>query len=310
MTIMNSLRIYSFSVISVMVIAVSAQAEPKVVTSIKPVHSLVSAVMKGVDVPALIVEGADSPHTYALKPSQAKMLEQADLVFWIGHDLETFLEKPIKNIATKATVIKLFDTHGLNKLTFRKDAAFEKHEHGAKHENKYDHDKFDPHIWLDPQNVRVLINKIKQAFIEIDVANAVTYEANVSDLDHKLDELIEEIDTILQPVKGRAFIVLHDAYHYFENRFGIKAVGSVTISSGITPGAQHVSKIQMKIKEMGVTCVFTEPQFKSKLVSVIVKDTQTKAAYIDPLGVTLKEGAGLYFSLIRNMAYSIRDCLL
>lgn len=309
---MNFLRIYFFSVLSAMVITIPAQAGPKVVTSIKPVHSLVSAVMKDIGTPALIVEGAGSPHTYVLKPSQAKMLEQAELVFWIGPELEAFLEKPIKTIATKTAVIKLLDTHDLNKLAFRKDAIFEEHEYEGKHKNNYVHnyDEFDPHIWLDPQNAKALINKIKQALSEIDAENALRYEANVGDLEHKLDDLIREIDNTLQPVKGKAFIVFHDAYHYFENRFGIKAVGSVTISPEVMPGAERIGKIQEKIKQLGVACVFIEPQFNSKLVSVIVAEPQAEVAYIDPLGATLKAGPDLYFSLIRNMAGAIRDCLL
>ena len=320
--------------------ATMAQADVNVVTSIKPVHSLVSAVMKGVGEPSLLVEGAGSPHTYALKPSQARKLQDADLVFWMSHDLEAFLEKSIEGIAANAKSVPLMDSHGLIKLEFREGGAFDSHghedeghdDHGKddhdehKHddhghddhgkddhdEHKYDdhgHGEADPHVWLDPVNAKAMVHEIEEALAEADPAHAATYEANAEALMAKLDGLVDEIDAELEPVKGRGYVVFHDAYQYFENRFGVSAVGSITVSPEVLPGAERVSELQEKVRELGATCVFSEPQFEPKLVATVTENTNAGTGVLDPLGASIKDGPELYFTLIRTMAKSLKDCL-
>lgn len=378
-----------------------AHAEPNVVVSIKPVHSLVSGVMDGVGTPTLIVEGAGSPHTYALKPSKAKALADADIVFWMGPDLEAFLEKPIGTVASKAKSVSLMNAHDLKKLPFReggpfeahghdehddhktahkhddhdhgakkkahkhddhdhgakkkadhdhdhdhgkkKDAKHDDHDHGAKkkahahddhdHGKKkdakhaghdhdhgkeehakhdhhaHDHGEFDVHVWLDPQNAKALVHEIEEALAKADPANAAKYEANAKALMAKLDALTKEVSQKLEGVKDKGFVVFHDAYQYFENRFGVKAAGSITVSPEIIPGAKRVGEIRDKVKSLDVTCVFAEPQFEPKLVSTVTEGTKAKSGVLDPLGAELPDGQDLYFALIRNMATSIRDCL-
>ena len=252
-----------------------AQAEVKVVTSIKPIHSLVSAVMVGVGEPSLLVKGAGSPHTYSLKPSQAKQLQEADLVFWMGHDLEAFLENSIESVATNAKSVPLMDLHGLTKLEFREGGTFEDHgdhddhkkdDHGhddhddhKKDDHGHDdhgHDGTDPHVWLDPINAKALVHEIEEALTESDPANAAAYEANAETMMSRLDDLVTEIDTVLEPVKGRGYVVFHDAFQYFEARFGVSAVGSITVSPEVLPGAERVAKLQDKVRDLGATCVF------------------------------------------------------
>ena len=306
-----------------------AQAEVKVVTSIKPIHSLVSAVMVGVGEPSLLVKGAGSPHTYSLKPSQAKQLQEADLVFWMGHDLEAFLENSIESIATNAKSVPLMEAHGLTKLEFREGGAFEDHadhddhkkdEHG--HDDHDDHKKddhghddhghaeTDPHVWLDPVNAKALVHEIEEALIETDPANAAAYEANAETMMSRLDDLVAEIDTVLEPVKGRGYVVFHDAYQYFETRFGVSAIGSITVSPEVLPGAERVAKLQNKVRDLGATCVFSEPQFEPKLVVTITENTNAGTGVLDPLGTSINDGPDLYFTLIRNMAASLKNCLL
>ncbi len=364
----------------------AAQADPNVVVSIKPVHSLVSGVMDGVGTPTLIVEGAGSPHTYALKPSKAKALAGADVVFWMGPDLEAFLEKPIGTVASNAKSVTLMNAHDLKKLPFReggpfeahgheehgdhktadkhddhdhgakkkahadhdhdhgkkkkadahhdhdhgakkkadahhdhdhgkkKDAKHDDHDHGkeehAKHDHHaHDHGEFDVHVWLDPQNAKALVHEIEEALAKADPANAAKYEANAKALMAKLDALTKEVSEKLEGVKDKGFVVFHDAYQYFENRFGVKAAGSITVSPEIIPGAKRVGEIRDKVKSLEVTCVFAEPQFEPKLVSTVTEGTKAKSGVLDPLGAELPDGQELYFTLIRNMATSIRDCL-
>ena len=315
--------------------AVWAQADVKVVTSIKPLHSLASAVMKGVGVPSLIVEGAGSPHNYALKPSQAKDLQEADLIFWIGHDFEAFLENSIENIAAGATAVSLMESHGLEKLKFREGGAFDDHGHedhdadddhddhahddhddheDHAHDDHDDHEEhahgaYDAHIWLDPKNAKAIVHEMEEHLVEIDPANAATYEANAAAVMAQLDNLIVEIQAELEPVKDQGYIVFHDAYQYFENRFGISAIGSITVSPEVIPGAKRTAEIRDKIKSLEASCVFSEPQFQPKLIQTVTEGTNAGTGVIDPLGATIKDGDQLYFTLIRNMAKSLKDCL-
>ena len=306
----------------------TAFADVRVVTSIKPVHSLVAAVMQGVGTPDLIVEGAGSPHTYALKPSQAKQLQEADLVFWMSHDLEAFLEKSIDGIATKAVSVPLMESRGLITLGFREGGAFDDHGHDEhddhdehdkdddhdheKHDDhdEHDHGEVDPHVWLDPENAKAMVHEIEEALAKADPANAATYESNAEAVMAKLDSLVAEIDSELQPVKGRGYIVFHDAYQYFENRFGVSAIGSITVSPEVLPGAERVSDLQEKVRSLDATCVFSEPQFEPKLVATVTENTNARTGVLDPLGAAIDKGPNLYFTLIRNMASSLKNCLL
>ncbi|WP_417769649.1 zinc ABC transporter substrate-binding protein ZnuA [Stappia sp.] len=301
----------------------ASQAAPDVVASVKPVHSLVAAVMKGVGEPALIVEGAGSPHTYSLKPSQARRLQNADIVFWVGPEMEAFLEKPIETIGDKATAVELIDAHGLVKLPFREGGAFEAHEHHdddhaggehaghdhAGHDHEHGHGAFDAHVWLDPENAKAMIHEIEETLSAADPDNAKAYADNAAAASAGIDALIEEVGTILAPVRGKGYVVFHDAYQYFEKRFDIPAAGSITVSPEVMPGAERVSEIRARIGELGAACVFAEPQFEPKLISVVIEGTAAKSGILDPLGSSLKDGPDLYAELIRGMATSLRDCL-
>ena len=297
----------------------TANAEINVVASVKPVHSLVSGVMDGVGKPDLIVQGSASPHTYSLRPSQARQLEDADLVFWMGHELESFLEQPLEAIATKAHVVELIDSIKLKKIKMREGGMFDAHAHDD-HEDHDDHDEheghdnhghgeFDVHVWLDPENAKVLVNEIKLALIELDPVNASKYEANSNKMNTKLDQLIDEVSKKLESEQGKGYVVFHDAYQYFEQRFGMSAVGSITVSPEVVPGANRIRELKEKINELNAHCVFSEPQFEPKLVSTVIEGTQANTGVLDPLGASIKDGPELYFTLIRNMADSLHECL-
>ena len=296
----------------------AANADVNVVTSIKPVHSLVSSVMQGVGSPTVIIEGAGSPHTYSLKPSQAKQLQDADLVFWMGDELETFLEGPIQNIAQNAKSIKLIDSHGLKKIKFSEGGMFDEHDdhddHGHDKHAKDDHDdhghgEFDPHVWLDPINAKAVVHEIEEALVKADPKNAKKYEANAVRMAGKLDQLVIELRVQLQPVQEKGFIVFHDAYQYFEQRFGVAAIGSITVSPEVMPGAERVKDLRKKIRGLRATCVFSEPQFEPKLVRTLVDGTGAQTGVLDPLGSSLTKGPDLYFELVREMARSLKECL-
>lgn len=302
-------RTLLLAVSALLLSANAAHAEPKVVASIKPVHSLVAAVMEGVAAPDLIVTGAGSPHDYALKPSQASLLEKADLVFWIGHEFEAFLEKPVATIAEQAKSVELIDTPGLHKLAQREGGAFQAHDEKHSHDHKHDHEEFDLHFWLDPENAKVLTARIASTLVAADPENANRYEINSKATQDRLDALISETSAALAPVKDKSFIVFHDAYQYFETRFVLSAAGSITVNPGVMPGAERVREIQTKVRENNAQCVFAEPQFEPKLIDIVIEGTNTRSGILDPLGATLEDGPALYFNMIRNMATSFRDCL-
>ena len=362
-----------FTIALISTISFTVQAKINVVASVKPVHSLVSGVMDGVGKPALIVKGSASPHTYSLKPSQAQQIEEADLVFWMGHELESFLEKPLEAIATKAKVVELIDSDELKKLDMREGGAFDDHghdehghdEHGKdehdddhkdhdkhsdeKHDDHDEHDEhdehaskdhdedghkdhdehskdkhdehadeshdehhhgeFDVHVWLDPENAKVLVQEIKEALIEIDPGNAGKYESNTKNLIVKLDQLVSEISATLESSKGKGYIVFHDAYQYFEERFGMTAVGSITVSPEVVPGASRSRELKDKSGELDAQCVFSEPQFHPKIVFTVAEGTKANTGVLDPLGASIADGPELYFTLIRDMANSLQECL-
>jgi zinc transport system substrate-binding protein len=319
-------------------VPLAAKAEITVMASIKPVHSLVASIMQGVGEPALIVEGGASPHTYSLKPSQASALQDADVVFWVGHELEAFLEKPLETLGSKAMAVSLLDADGVTRLPFREGGPFEAHvhegedghDHGEKSAGAHDHDHgeeaakkkddghahddhahegFDAHAWLDPRNAAAFVDTISATLSAKDPANAATYAANAAALKQKLSDLETEIDTTLEPVRGKGFVVFHDAYQYFENRFGMSASGSITVSPEAMPGAARLGEIRAKVKELGATCVFSEPQFEPKLVSVVIEGTRARTGVLDAEGSTEPAGTDQYFFLMRNIAKSLRDCL-
>ncbi len=321
----------------------SANADIKVVASIKPIHSLASYLMDGVGKPDLIVDGYNSPHGFALKPSHAKMLQNADLIFWVGEDLESFLEKPLNSVAKKAEKIELMEIKGLKKLKFRERNIFDGHddhghdehkedehkEHGHKEdkhddhghdehkehghkEDKHDdhhehaHGEHDPHIWLDPMNAKVILSEMAEHLIENDQENASKYKANLKKAHKDLDKLTKKIKSELN--KDFKSIVFHDAYQYFEKRFGINILGAFTVNTDVLPGAEQLSEIREVIEHEKVSCVFSEPQFNPDIIKAVAKDTNIKTGVIDPLGATLNPGKTLYFDLIKNMSSSFKSC--
>ena len=307
-------------------------ASPEVVVSVKPIHSLVAAVMQGVGEPKLIVDGAASPHTYSMKPSKARALEKADVIFWVGENLETFLDKPLDALGSKATVVSLADAPGVEKLALREGGAFEAHEdedekhddhaghnhaghgHAAEKPKEEAHDEhghggFDMHLWLDPGNAKAMVTEIQARLSKADPANAATYSRNASELQQKIDAMDQEITSALAPVKAKPLVVFHDAYQYFEHHYGINVVGSITVSPETAPGAERLSDIHKKLASLNAICIFAEPQFKPKLIDVVTAGTKAKSGVLDPEGASLKEGPELYFSLMRNLSKSLTDCL-
>ena len=320
------------SILSLLTSFSSANAETKVVASIKPIHSLASYLMDGIGKPDLIVDGYASPHGFALKPSHAKMLQEADIVFWVGEDLENFLEKPLGSIAKKAEKIELLEIKGLTKLKFRERNIFEEHDdHGhddhAKKEDDHDdhdhdkeghkeddHDKeghdenghdddhkkeghdehgheghahgeYDPHIWLDPMNAKVILSEMAEHLIENDQKNEAKYKENLKKAHKDLDKLTKKVKSELN--KDFKSIVFHDAYQYFEKRFGINILGAFTVNTDVMPGAEQLAEIREVIEHDKVSCIFSEPQFNPDIIKAVAKDTNVATGAVSYTHLTL-----------------------
>ncbi|KQV05894.1 zinc ABC transporter substrate-binding protein [Devosia sp. Root105] len=293
---------------------------PSVVATIKPLHALVAAVMGDLGTPALIVKGAASPHSYSLKPSDAQALQSANLVFWTGHGLELFLEDSIDTLAPKATIVELSKAPGIELLPPRETGTFEHHDHdeaehgdeaepaGETHEHEHGEEQ-DLHFFLDPGNAKVMVAAIADSLVAADPEHADIYRANASRETADLDALIAETAASLAPIKDRPFVVFHDAYQYFEKRFGLNVAGSVTLSPEIAPGADRINEIRAKLKTLDAACVFAEPVFDPRIVTVLTEGTTAKQGVLDPEGANLDEGPGLYRQLIENLATSLKACL-
>ncbi|WP_240643477.1 zinc ABC transporter substrate-binding protein [Paracoccus siganidrum] len=319
-----------------LILAAAASAEvPSVAVDIAPVHSLVARVMEGVGDPGLILPPGASPHGHSMRPSEARMLQNADLVVWIGEDLTPWLAGPVATLAGKAESLELLEAEGTTVLEFREGATFEAHGHdeedhdheGDGHEDHgheddghdhdhahddgdgHDHHGHDPHAWLDPQNARLWLGVIAERLAGLDPENAETYAANAAAGQAELDALSGQIEAALAPVRAAPFVVFHDAYQYFETRFGVTAAGSISLADASDPSPARIAEIQRKVAELGVTCAFAEPQFNPGLIDTVFRGTEARIGTMDPLGSALQPGTQLYPQLLTEMADSLVACL-
>ena len=393
---LTKLSLFAASLIVSTAISGPAKAEPKVVASIQPIHSLVAAVMEGVGKPALLLRGEASPHTYALKPSQARQLSQADIVFWVHEEIESFLEKPLESLAKKSALVELGEVPGIKLFDYREGGAWEEddhsdhakhddhdhehdkkhakhddhkehakhddhkdhdhgkehakhddhkehdhgkehakhddhkdHDHGKKHAKRDDHDhdrehakhddhddhaghkhgEHDMHVWLDPQNAGHMVEAIAGKLKSVDPANAGAYGTNAKKVLARLASIETKIAARLKPVSKVPFFVFHDAYQYFEKRFGLNGAGSITVNPDRKPGAKRVAELREKVEHAKVACVFAEPQFEPAIVKSLVDGTKAKSGVLDPLGSDIAPGPDAYFKLLEKMANSLSRCL-
>ena len=340
---MNFIKKSIFIILVSFFFSFSAKAEVNVVTTIKPLHSLVSSVMKGIGEPSLIIEGTNNPHTFVFKPSHAKMIEEADIIFWIGEDLEAFMEKPLDSLAEDAQVISFMELSSIEKLKFREKNIFDDHDghedeheghededdHGHKdddhdddhdgHEDEHEghdddhndahahaHGEFDAHIWLDPVNAKKMVLEIAHELSDLDPNNKVKYENNANATIKSLDELVDSNKKILS--KDISYVVFHDAYQYFEKRFGVIPAGALTLNPDVLPGAKQIADIQDVINDKGIKCIFSEPQYNPKIIETIGNDMKISTGVMDPLGAYIDAGPSMYSDLINGIANSIKDC--
>ena len=308
-----------FSAIFGLLLSGTASANvPKVVTDIPITHSLVTRVMAGIGMPDLIVDRGASPHEYSLRPSNAASLEVADLVFWISNGLTPWLDDALNTLARNAKVIELMDAKGATVLSFREGATFETHSHQHKqdedghdehNEDEHATGNVDPHGWLDPYNGRIWLDVIATALSKIDPTNSDIYFANATQAKADIDTVISELEATLAEFRGTNFIVYHDAYQYFEKRFDVLAAGSISLGDVSDPSPARIAEVRKKVEELGIICVFSEPQFNSELVRTVTDGVSVKTRVIDSLGTQFTLGPDFYLNVLRGIAQSMASCL-
>ncbi len=317
---------------------------PRVAADIAPVHSLVAQVMRGVGAPDLIVTPGASPHGYALRPSQARLLQSADLVVWIGPALTPWLAESLRALAPEARQVELLELPGGVTLGFRDagQAAHDDHHHapaaaeGRDHhghaapdhmrDGSHDHDAhhragrddhghdhgdrgLDPHAWLDPENGRVWLGAIAEELAALDPENGPRYRANAAAAQERLDTVTAEIAALVAPVAALPFVTFHDAYRYFDARFGLSHAGSVSLGDATDPSPARLKALRDRLQDGDIRCAFREPQFNDRILHAATEGGAVEIAVLDPVGRDLEPGPDLYAGLLRDMAQSLAECL-
>ena len=307
------------SALALVLAATPVLAQPRVIASVVPVHGIVSAVMGETGKPELLLEGSLSEHRAKFTPQQIAALGQADVVFIVGQGLEAKLSQLSGSEAVNGKrFVELALAPGVATLPIREGGAWESHEHDHGHDHDHDHDhgdetagvlKFDPHVWLDPENAKAMAAAVAQALAKADPANAAAYAANADAFAKSLDQEQAAIAAELAPIKDRPYVVFHDAFQYFEKRFGLSAAGSIADVSAQAPSAERLAEVRKKIADVKAACVFREPQYDAKPVAVVIEGTGAKEGVLDPLGASLTPGPEAYQQLLRNLAAGLKECL-
>lgn len=291
----------------------AADATPNIVVSLKPIHSLVAGVMGEVGEPRLIVPGSASPHVYQMRPSEAKTLRKADLIVWIGENMETFLARAIENLGTEAEVVTLHEEAGIHLLPNREGGIWDGEEarvHVDEHDDHgHAHGEFDMHIWLDPGNARRIVDIVMHTLIQIDGGRAQAYRDNAAVMHERIAVQTEVLRAQLAPVRDRPFIVFHDGYRYFEHAFELEGLGAVAIDPARAPGAKRLMELRRALAEHDVRCVFTEPQFEPDLIQTVIEGTPARTAALDPIGIGIPPGADAWFRILQGLGAAFAGCL-
>ncbi|SLN20870.1 High-affinity zinc uptake system protein ZnuA precursor [Roseovarius albus] len=332
--------------LSFVLMACMAQADaPNVAADIAPVHSLVARVMQGVGEPKLIIQPEASPHGYSLRPTEAAAIQEADLVIWMGPELTPWLEEKLHTLMQDGESLALLETSGGTILEYREEHGFGSHDHGDEHghdddqhdeehhddhadnhgedhEEHAEHDDHDdheehvdhegeghnPHAWLDPANAGVWMRTVAKYLAEIDPENAAQYQTNAEAGQIEMEALLGEVNELLTSARSKPYLVFHDAYQYFEERFDVPAQGAIALGDASAPGPARVAALRDVALDTGATCIFSEPQFDPKIARSVFGDDVT-IAVLDPLGHGLPVGINLYPQLIRNLGQNLADCL-
>jgi zinc transport system substrate-binding protein len=283
-----------------------AQAEVRVLTSIKPLQLIAAAVQDGVAIPEVLLPPGASPHNYALRPSDVRKVQSVDLLYWIGPDMEGFLPRVLNGRTLPSVAVQ--DLPGMKLRRFAADS----HSH-AEEADEHDHDhrpgSLDAHLWLSPVNARVIADKMAADLSDADPANAERYQSNAKAFDARLDALDQRLKKRLASVEGKPYFVFHEAFDYFEDAYGLKHTGVFSVAAEVQPGAQHVAAMRARLQEVGKTCVFSEPPLRPRLAETLVAGLPVKLAELDALGGYTPATAQGYEQVLEKLGNDLAGCL-
>lgn len=301
-------RLFSVFVafVAVFLLTGTAQAEVKVLTSIKPLQLIAAAVQDGVAIPEVLLPPGASPHNYALRPSDVRKVQSVDLLYWIGPDMEGFLPRVLSGRSLPSVAVQ--DLPGLKLRHFGAD----NHSH-AEEADEHDHDhrpgSLDAHLWLSPVNARVIADKMAADLSAADPANAQRYQSNAKAFDERLGALDQRLKKRLANVEGKPYFVFHEAFDYFEDAYGLKHAGVFAVAAEVQPGAQHVAAMRKRLQEVGKTCVFSEPPLRPRLAETLVAGLPVKLAELDALGGYTPATAQGYEQVLEKLGDDLAGCL-
>lgn len=289
-----------------------ACAQNDVVATIKPVHSLVSQVMGDTGKPELLVDGSASPHSYVLKPSDAAKLASAAIVFRVSAAMEPFTVKAARLLGKSAKLVTLQDAPSVTTLPLRVGGPFEGHDHDHEHHDDQstgDKTNIDGHVWLEPTNAKAMLDEIARRLSERTPSLSAIYEANAAAAKARIDALAVDLERQLSPVSEKPYVVFHDAYQYFEKRYRLNVVGSITANPDIPSSGKRLSRLRERILSLKAVCVFGEPNFDSKVIRAVTEGSAARGGVLDPEGASLPAGPELYDQLMRSLAADLVKCL-
>ncbi|MGJ7517448.1 zinc ABC transporter substrate-binding protein [Pseudomonas baetica] len=283
-----------------------AQAEVKVLTSIKPLQLIAAAVQDGVAIPEVLLPPGASPHNYALRPSDVRKVQSVDLLYWIGPDMEGFMPRVLNGRTLPSVAVQTLP--GLKLRHFAED----NHSH-AEEADEHDHDhrpgSLDAHLWLSPVNARVIATKMAEDLSAADPANATRYQSNLKAFDERLGALDLRLKKRLSGVEGKPYFVFHEAFDYFEDAYGLKHAGVFSVAAEVQPGAQHVAAMRARLQEVGKTCVFSEPPLRPRLAETLIAGLPVKLAELDALGGYTPATAQGYEQVLEKLGNDLAGCL-
>lgn len=300
------MRLWLF--IALLAVSVSVHAQVKILTTIKPLQLIAVAITDGVGTSEVLLPVGASHHEYTLKPSDVNKLQQADVIFWVGPTLETFLTKPLSDPQYANKSLALIDSKGLHLR------QYEGHHHDEDELDESEHvDEHglmtDPHIWLLATNAGAIAKAMMEKLSAIDPANKTRYQQNYDQFMAALDKADKQAATTLTPVKAAGYIVLHDGYGYFEEHYGLNHQGELTLSPERAPGAKHLSEIEQLIKKGNVECVFGEPQFQPRYLDSLIEQLGVKRGTVDYLASDIAVDKSGYPHFLENLANQFYSCL-
>ena len=298
-------------------ITFTAHADVRVLTSIKPLQQIAAAIQDGVGNPEVLLPPGASPHHYALRPSDVRRVADADLLYWVGRDMENFLPRVIGS-RDKPTVA-VMTLKGIRLRHFGEDsqshADHDDHDAPTASDSADDHDhdhrpgSVDAHLWLSTANARVIAAKMASDLMRADPANIPRYQANKKAFGERLDALDARIKTRVAGIADKPYFVFHEAFDYFEEAYGLKHAGVFSVASEVQPGAQHVAAMRERLQAVGKTCVFSEPPMRPRLAETLTAGLPVRLAELDPLGGTDPVDARGYERLLEKLGTDLAGCL-